>query len=61
MFQRSRDVELVMSAREYFEGKPLKFTDHTMGELPDTLGYKETRPDVGFRVVIEIPEKYQPK
>jgi hypothetical protein len=44
------------------EDKPLLFTDPTMGtERPDTLGYKETRFDVGFRVVIEVPEKYQPK
>ena len=52
---------VILRGRSYVEEKPLKFTDAGMGtELPDTLGYKETRFDVGFRAVIEIPEKYQP-
>jgi hypothetical protein len=38
---------------------PLNFNDLT--RRPETLGYLETKFDVGFRVVIEIPEKYQPK
>jgi hypothetical protein len=51
-----------LRGRNYMEDRPLRFTDPTMGtERPDTLGYKETRFDVGFRVAIEIPEKYQPK
>jgi hypothetical protein len=53
---------VILRGRNYVEDKPLLFTDPTMGtERPDTLGYNETRFDVGFRVVIEIPEKYQPK
>ena len=53
---------VILRGRNYVEDKPLKFTDTSMGsERPDTLGYAETRFDVGFRVVIEIPEKYQPK
>ena len=53
---------VILRGRNYVEDKPLKFTDTSMGsERPDTLGYAETRFDVGFRVVIEIPEKFQPK
>jgi hypothetical protein len=50
-----------LRGRSYAEETPLKFSDPKMGtKTPDTLGYSETIPDVGFRVVIEIPEKFQP-
>jgi hypothetical protein len=51
--------KVVLRGRNYMEDTPLNFSDLT--KRPETLGYLETKFDVGFRVVIEIPEKYQPK
>jgi hypothetical protein len=53
---------VILRGRSYVQDEPLRFVDPSMGEdRPDSLGYLQTRFDLGFRVVIEIPEKYQPK
>jgi len=50
--------KVVLRGRNYMEDTPLNFND--LSKRPETLGYLETKFDVGFRVVLEIPEKYQP-
>jgi hypothetical protein len=52
---------VTLRGRNYFQDRPLRFTDSSMGEFPETRGYMLTQPDISFRVVIKIPEKYQPK
>jgi hypothetical protein len=51
-----------LRGQDYRKDKPLRFTDRIMrADQAETLGYMQTQPDISFRVVIEIPEKYQPK
>jgi hypothetical protein len=43
-----------LRGHSYLEPEPLRF-DSRLDRVPDSVGYLDSAPDIGFRVVIELP------